>query len=33
MERQKAHRFHQKDLHLCTKDELGLVGLERHECE
>jgi len=35
MQGKNALRFHQKYLHLCTKDELteGLTGLEQHEDE
>ncbi len=30
---QKALRFHQKYLNLCSEDEKGIRGLERHEGE
>ena len=33
MEGQKALRFYQKDLHLCSEDERKSYGLERHEGE
>ncbi len=31
MEDQRALGFHQKYLHLCSDDNEGLTGLERHE--
>ncbi len=33
MEGQKALRFNQKYFNLCSEDNEGLMGLERHEGE
>ncbi len=33
MQGQKALGFHQKYLNLCSENERGLTGLERHEGE